>query len=84
MKLNKPMKKAIESFLYIAVIATMIFHYGVAGVIYDSLETVATIPKWPIYGTPILLAAGLTIFIVIQYIVKSKLSQTNKVLNSCQ
>lgn len=50
-------------FLYISVIATMIFHYGVASVIFESLQTVEVIPKWPMYAMPILLAAGLTIFI---------------------
>jgi hypothetical protein len=63
MKLTKSIKKTIETFLYIAVIATMIFHYGVASVIFDSVQTVEAIPKWPMYGMPIFLAAGLTIFI---------------------
>lgn len=63
MKITKSMKRAIETFVYIAAIATMIFHYSVVNVIFDSLKTIYAMPKWPMYGVPIFLAAGLTLFI---------------------
>ena len=63
MKNTRPIKRAIETFIYVAVLATMLFHYAIANINFDSIETVIHIPKWPMYGMPILLAAGIAIFI---------------------
>lgn len=72
MKLTKPVKKAIETFFYIAVVATMIFHYGVASTLFESAKVVESIPIWPMYVTPLMLAAGLTIFVVYPIYVKEE------------
>jgi len=72
MTFSQPAKRALEVFVYIAILVTTIFHYGVANVLFDSIGSIEMMPKWSLYVAPILLSAGIATFVAYPYFLKAE------------